>query len=137
MDHSERRIGTPLGLAGYPLNFTISDYDSVLVQRGIDETYDYYVCKGDIALNMIIHNSPSKHVWTQQDIDNAWEIRATGSRTPVDLEAPLRALRIPHGDYDVHNIFADQSKPFTDQHGRANNVSTYHKSPPPHNIQSA
>ncbi|KAL8996609.1 MAG: hypothetical protein Q9188_006532 [Gyalolechia gomerana] len=122
--HLERRDAIPLGPVDQPLNLTNLRQDSPLVIRATLVNYQDYVCKGERALGMIINNPSSTHEWTKQDIDGAWEIQPGGSRTPLDLEAPLNSLRIPHTANDVKVWYADQNKPFTDQRGRPNNRPT-------------
>ncbi|KAL8760815.1 MAG: hypothetical protein Q9184_003019 [Pyrenodesmia sp. 2 TL-2023] len=73
---------------------------------------------------MITNKAPSTRVWTQQDIDNAWQTRRIAGRTSLDLDTPLNELGIPHTERDVQAYFADQDVPFTDQHGRQNTRAT-------------
>ncbi|KAL9026551.1 MAG: hypothetical protein Q9196_004803 [Gyalolechia fulgens] len=105
-EHFLRRDATPLTPVDYSLNLTPLDRDSPLVARAISVNYQEYVCKGERSLGMIINNPPSTHKWTEQDLDGVWQIRPGGSRTPLDLEAPLSALRIPHTANNVKEIVA-------------------------------
>lgn len=99
------------GDAGKHLNFSNHDNEIPLARRAIPADYDAYVCKGNVALDMITNKAPSTRIWTQQDIDNAWRIRGVAGRTSIDLDTPMNELGIPHSERDVQAYFADQNVP--------------------------
>lgn len=95
---------------------------SRLVKRAVN--YQSYVCKGSVALNMIIQDPPAVRVWTQQDFNaSGWTTVNDVKEVSPDLVPALQGLGVPHAAERIHPVFADQHNNYTDRNGRQNTVS--------------
>lgn len=91
---------------------------SVLTKRAID--YDGLVCKGDRALGMLRNDAASPRIWTQRDLDVAWNIYDADWRPREAIFGELNALGI-HPAQDPNVTFhreADQLRWFEGADGQ-------------------
>ena len=81
--------------------------------------FDRYKCKGDQALNMIMHNPPSTRIFTRQDQVDAWEvIDDEAAQVSSDLTRALQALGIPHSPNDIKTVASFQTQQVTSSGGQ-------------------
>ncbi|KAL8722327.1 MAG: hypothetical protein Q9225_001175 [Loekoesia sp. 1 TL-2023] len=85
-----------------------------------DNYWDNVVCRGETALNRILHEPPSTQVWTQRDFSRYWDSDNHDFNPSEGIHGALDALGIPkENDPDVtFYLEADQSFEFRAQHGR-------------------
>ncbi|KAL8722328.1 MAG: hypothetical protein Q9225_001176 [Loekoesia sp. 1 TL-2023] len=129
-DVGVKRAGVPFGLDSYSHNLTAVNSGphplkprSHLTKRAVD--YHSYVCKGGRALDMIIQDPPSTRTWTQQDLNNnGWMIFNEVKEVSADLVPALQGLGVPHAPENIHPVFAEQERPFTDRNGHPNTHPT-------------
>ena len=105
-------------------NHTSNKYPHSYVKRA--EDYDFYKCRGERLLDMILHGQPSAQRWQPDDLfKSGWR----GVEPPKDTEAPkdladvLPTLGIAHGQADIHHNQWNQDTTFTDSDGHADRVS--------------
>ncbi|KAL8933167.1 MAG: hypothetical protein Q9216_006493 [Gyalolechia sp. 2 TL-2023] len=118
----QERVTSPHEL---PRNSTavIDEARSKLVKRAVN--YRSYVCKGDVALGMIIQDPPATQTWTQQDLtNNGWTTVNDVKEVSADLLPALQGLGVPHAPDRIHPVFADQQNPYTDRNGHPNTPPT-------------
>ncbi|KAL9026134.1 MAG: hypothetical protein Q9196_005152 [Gyalolechia fulgens] len=121
--HLGRDIGAknamPSGLGDlYNLTLSAVGSGSLLAERAMD--YDNLVCKGGIALRMLRNDPPSPQVWTQRDLDVAWNVEDEDWDPNEALSQALHGLGIPP-EYDPDVTFhqeADQSRFFRGADGQ-------------------
>lgn len=109
------------------------DPKSALHKRADEHFYDAFKCKGEQALNRIMHDPPSARVYTRQDQVAAWSpLQRRGAVSPELLPA-VRALGIPTDPNVVKGVATFQSKqvitPDGQSHVSVNHVQSHRKVP--------
>ncbi|KAL8830745.1 MAG: hypothetical protein Q9170_005594 [Blastenia crenularia] len=74
---------------------------------------------------MILQSPPATRTWTQEDFkQNGWTTRGDNKEVSPELVSAMQGLGVPHEPANIHDVFAEQFDPFTDQHGHANTPAT-------------
>lgn len=122
----EKRRPVPISLEDSPHNLTTASVDLQLGlinlrhnlrKRAVD--FQHYICKGERALNMIVHDPPAIRTWTREDFTRSgWSTYNDANSVSADLVPALNGLGVPHAPQDIRPVFANHFNEFTDRNGK-------------------